>query len=116
MTEPYDAARLPEVVTTYLRAHDSKDFDTAISTFAPDAIVVDDGKTYRGTPSIRSWLAASATEFTFTSEPRGQILVDDRHVTVINHIEGNFPGGRLDLRYQFELAASHQITGLRIEV
>jgi ketosteroid isomerase-like protein len=92
---------LPEVVSRYQHAHDRHDTDAAISAFAPDARVVDDGLEYRGAAEIREWLNHAAKEYTFT-----RTLVDAQATgadtwIVLNHLEGNFPGGVVDLRYQF---------------
>jgi ketosteroid isomerase-like protein len=96
-------AALPETITRYLAAHRVRDADTAISTFTTDATVVDDGKTYTGTDAIRGWLSRSASEYTYTTELTGSEEVDESHHVAVNHLEGNFPGGTVDLRYQFAL-------------
>jgi ketosteroid isomerase-like protein len=98
-----DAAALPETITRYLAAHRVRDADTAISTFTTDATVIDDGKTYTGTDAIRGWLSRSASEYTYTTELIGSEQVDESHHVAVNHLAGNFPGGTVDLRYQFAL-------------
>ena len=94
---------LPEVVRRYQDAHDRHDTAGAVAMFARDARVVDDGHEYRGAEEITGWLNKTASEFTFTrtllsAEP----LARDTWL-VVNHLEGNFPGGVVDLRYQFVL-------------
>lgn len=94
---------LPDVIATYQRAHDHHDTDAAIAAFSPDATVIDDGRTYTGADQIRGWLERTASEFTYTRALTG---VDDHGggtYTVHNHLEGDFPGGQVDLRYRFEL-------------
>jgi len=92
---------LPEVVTRYQDAHDRRDTATALSAFAPNARVVDDGREYGGSDEIRDWLDHAASEYTFTrSLLRAESTGDDTWL-VVNHLEGNFPGGAVDLRYQF---------------
>jgi hypothetical protein len=92
---------LPEVVSRYQKAHDRHDTAAALSAFASDARVVHDGREYLGAADIRDWLDHAASEYTFSrslvrAEPTGA----DTWL-VINHLEGNFPGGVVDLRYQF---------------
>lgn len=94
---------LPEIITTYQQAHDRHDTDAAIATFAPDATVIDDGRTYTGTEEIRAWLDRTANEYTYTRTLSGADDHGDGSYTVRNHLEGNFPGGQVDLRYRFEL-------------
>ena len=61
------------------------------------------GKTYHGTAGIRTWLDRSAGEYTYTIELIGAEKIDDEHYTAINHLEGDFPGGVVDLHFQFTL-------------
>lgn len=94
---------LPETVQRYQEAHDRHDTDVALSTFAPDAAVFDDGKEFHGTDEIRTWLTTAASEWTFTRTLVSAAVVDDQTWLVVNHLEGNFPGGVVDLRYKFTL-------------
>jgi hypothetical protein len=95
---------LPEVIDRYFDAHDRRDTDAAVSTFAVDATVRDDGQDYVGADQIRHWLAAASTEFTYTRTLLDARSVDPTSWTVTNHLEGNFPGGAVDLRYKFALS------------
>ena len=63
----------------------------------------DDGREYNGSDEIRDWLAHAASEYTFTRTlVRAEAVGADTWL-VVNHLEGNFPGGVVDLRYQFVL-------------
>ena len=94
---------LPESVRRYQDAHDRHDTDVALSAFAPDAAVFDDGNDFHGTDEIRTWLTTAASEYTFTRTLVSADVVDDDTWVVVNHLEGNFPGGVVDLRYKFTL-------------
>ncbi|MER5807474.1 nuclear transport factor 2 family protein [Streptomyces sp. NPDC002033] len=94
---------LPEVITRYLTAHRAHDTATAIAAFTREATVIDDGNTYEGTKAIEGWLGRSATEFTYTIHLANAQQTDATHYTATHHLEGNFPGGTIDLRYQFAL-------------
>jgi ketosteroid isomerase-like protein len=94
---------LPRTITDYLTAHRTRDADTAITCFTNDGVVTDDGKTYNGTADIRTWLERSAGEYTYTIELIGAEKTDDEHYTAINHLEGDFPGGVVDLHFRFTL-------------
>ena len=54
---------MPALIDRYLRAHDRRDTDAALSTFAANATVVDDGQRYVGADRIREWLANASTPF-----------------------------------------------------
>ena len=99
---------LPEVVHTYQDAHDRHDTDRALSAFAPDARVVDEDHEYRGTDQIRSWLDTAARQFTYTRSLVSAEAIDAETWLVVNHLEGDFPGGVVDLRYEFKLDGETQ--------
>jgi ketosteroid isomerase-like protein len=105
---------LPTTVQAYLTAHTARDTDTALATYTADAVVTDDGHTYRGTEEIRGWLERSSSEYTFTTELTGAQHVGDRQWVAVSHLEGDFPGGVVDLRYRFTLDAEDRIAVLTI--
>jgi hypothetical protein len=93
---------LPESVKTFMTALDSREFDRALATFASDAVVTDDGRDHAGTDEIRAWLATAVTEYTYTAEFAGASTTTGG-VDVGQHLEGDFPGGVVDLNYRFTL-------------
>src|SRR3989440_9311748 len=95
---------LPRAVGQYQDAHDQDDVDAALATFASTATVKDDGHEYHGPDEIRDWLARASTEFTYTRTLTGAAAIDADTWLVTNHLEGDFPGGGVDLRYRFVLA------------
>jgi hypothetical protein len=112
--QPIAVADLPEVITTYLKAHIARDVDPAIDAYLPDGAVTDEGKTYSGRPAIREWLLRSASEYTYSIEATGAFKRDDSHFEVRHHLEGNFPGGQVDLRFRFTIR-DDRIAALVIE-
>ena len=54
------------------------------------------------TRSATGWPARPA-EYTFTTELIGASQVDAEHFDVLQRLEGNFPGGLVDLHYRFTL-------------
>ena len=102
-TDLPDLPDLPEVIDRYQRAHDRHDTEASLSTFTADATVIDDGNTYVGVEQIRQWLDRAASEYTYTRTLTGIDLDGSDTVVTHNHIEGNFPGGEVDLHYRFEL-------------
>lgn len=114
MSNPIQTAALPEVITRYLAAHQARDLDPAMACYADDAVTVDEGHTYRGKREIRDWLGRAASEYTYTIELVAAQRVDDEHYVAVHHLEGDFPGGVVDLRFRFTLRAG-LITELTIE-
>jgi ketosteroid isomerase-like protein len=107
-------AELPAAIATYLAAHQARDAETAISAFAIDAVVTDEGRTHRDRDEIRTWLDSAASQYTFTTEVVGASRVGEAHFDVVQHLEGDFPGGVADLHFRFTLNGA-SITRLVIE-
>jgi len=102
-TDAIPPSQLPGLIRNYLLAHQARDLDTAVGYYVEDATVVDEGKTHSGRQQIRDWLAASASEYTYTIELTSARRIDDEHYVAIHHLEGNFPGGVVDLQFKFAL-------------
>ena len=97
------ALQLPAAIATYQAAHDRHDVDAALGAFTEDAAVHDEDQDWVGIDQIRQWLVKTSTEYTFT---RTLLDVERAGVDgwlVRNRLEGNFPGGVVDLRYEFTL-------------
>ncbi|WP_029432257.1 nuclear transport factor 2 family protein [Blastococcus sp. URHD0036] len=98
-------AQLPAVIRGYLAAHEAHDTDAALAAFTPTAVVVDDGSTHRGTEEVRRFLWTAGAQFTYTTTLVSAGRCDDGQWVVTNRLEGDFPGGVVDLRYRFRLDA-----------
>jgi ketosteroid isomerase-like protein len=97
------ARELPETIIRYLDAHLARDLDTALGHYTEDAAVTDEGNTYRGHKQIRDWLEHAASEYTYTIALTATEKIDEDHYTATHHLEGDFPGGVVDLRFRFAL-------------
>src|SRR5262245_56877019 len=95
--------QLHEVIDRYLAAHDAHETDLALATFTTDATVVDENREYHGRAEIRTWLETAATGYSYTRAFISAESIDANTWVVTNRLEGNFPGGIVDLRYRFAL-------------
>ena len=95
------ALSIPAVITRYFAAQSARDFDTLVTLFADDAIVIDEGKSRRGTKEIRAWRENVASVYEYTTDLVGVETADEGEYVARVHLEGNFPGGTVDLRYRF---------------
>jgi SnoaL-like domain len=119
-TGPEDLAAsgsLPPVVSNYLAASDRDDGDAIVACFTEDAVVLDEDRHWRGAQAIRQWRENVATAYEYTvaivgSQPLGEVDGGQRH-EVYTHLEGNFPGGQVDLTNRFTLRGD-LIVGLQI--
>lgn len=69
--------------------------------FTPDAHVHDEDRDYHGHAEIRSWRESVASRFTYTTEITAVEQVGEAVHVVHTHLEGDFPGGVVDLRQRF---------------
>ncbi len=95
--------QLPATIRGFLAAHAARDTDAALRAFTPAAVVVDDGTTYRGTEEVRRFLSEAGAEFSYTTTLVGARRVDDTHWIAVHRLEGDFPGGVVELGYRFAM-------------
>ncbi len=98
---------LPAVISRYFTAADNGDDDALVDCFTDDAAIADEGRTWHGHAEIRKWREDVATAYEYTlevlgAEPSGQTGGREGY-DVQTHLEGNFPGGTVDLTYRFSL-------------
>lgn len=107
---------LPMAIVTYLERSASPKPAGAGAAFTENAVVDDDGKTYTGEAAITAWLVDTKAEFEY-STTQLRVEKDETATTVVNRVEGNFPGRSVDLSYRFELdAESGLIQALSISI
>lgn len=93
---------MPLPIAAYFEA-DRGDGHAVAECFTPDAVVQDEGHTYRGVDEIRKWRADVAEKFTYTVEPFH--MEEQMPVTIVtSRLVGNFPGSPTDLRFFFRLS------------
>jgi len=111
---------LPPVVSNYLAASDRDAIDAIdaiVACFTEDAVVLDEDRHWRGAEAIRQWRESVATAYEYTvaiigSQALGELDGGQRR-EVYTHLEGNFPGGQVDLTNRFTLRGE-LIGGLEI--
>ncbi|WNV88477.1 nuclear transport factor 2 family protein [Umezawaea sp. Da 62-37] len=91
----------PAVVTRYLKAADAGDALAVAECFAEDGTVVDEGVLHRGRAEIVGWREETASRWTYTSTVTGSEPVGEGRFRVTAHLEGDFPGGQVDLGFDF---------------
>ena len=69
--------------------------------FTPQAHVVDENQHYQGLAEIRRWRESVASRYTYTTEITGTRQTTDAEYVVVTHLEGDFPGGVVDLEQKF---------------
>jgi hypothetical protein len=59
---------MTDLISRYFGLDAQRDREGIVSLFADDAIVVDEGTTYRGTTEIRAWQLGPASKYVYTTE------------------------------------------------
>ena len=92
---------LPKVVAAYFEA-DKSGGEAVSECFTDDAIVKDEGHTYKGRAAIKKWKVDSSAKYQYTSEPISCEQRDGKTI-VTSHLTGNFPGSPVNRRDHFGL-------------
>ncbi|WP_123392276.1 nuclear transport factor 2 family protein [Nocardioides aurantiacus] len=103
MTTSIETFELPATVRAFLAAHAAGDSDLAARAFTADAVVTDEGQTYRGADEVRRFLEEAGSQFTYTTALVGAERVGETRWVAVNRLEGDFPGGVAELRFRFRL-------------
>jgi ketosteroid isomerase-like protein len=98
---------IPTIISEYFAAADGGDVDAVVACFATDATVFDEDQEWHGHAGIRQWRTKVAAAYEYTVEVRRVVDLGttdgiERH-DVYTHLEGNFPGGTVDLTHRFGL-------------
>jgi len=98
---------LPSIISEYMTAADGGAVGAIVACFTEDGVVRDEDQEWRGRAAIRQWRESVATAYQYTVEVRGAapiLEVDGEQGHEVNvRLEGNFPGGIVDLVYRFGL-------------
>jgi hypothetical protein len=92
---------LPGPIAAYFAA-DREGPEGVSRCFTENAVVKDEGQTYRGREAIRQWKADVSTKYQYTSEPLACEQKDGK-IVVTSRLTGNFPGSPVNLRFFFGL-------------
>jgi hypothetical protein len=93
--------KLPKPIAAYFDA-DTRDGETVVRCFTPQAVVKDEGQTHSGHAAIKAWKTAASARYSYTSEPLAAEGKEGRYI-VTSRLTGNFPGSPVDLRFVFRL-------------
>ena len=94
--------KLPEIIASLLAAQDKFDSKAFAENFSEDAIVHDEGKTYRGKTEIRKWNESTNKKYMTKYKPLG-IKTKENKITMKAEISGTFDGSPAIINYAFEI-------------
>lgn len=111
MSTTLQEPELPAAAQGFVDGWQGGDADKVAALFTADAVVSDQGETFRGLDEIRGWIDGSIHLFTTTLTFLGAREVDGM-VGASYRLEGDFPGGVAELEYQFHLSEDGKIERL----
>jgi ketosteroid isomerase-like protein len=92
---PVQRARA-NVITRYVEADKRRDVDAIVALFTADAVVVDEGQTWRGTGAIRTWQDGPASTHQYTTAVSSTERTSRDDYLVTGRLPANGTGGRDD--------------------
>ncbi|MCW5735764.1 MAG: nuclear transport factor 2 family protein [Enhydrobacter sp.] len=103
---------LPAPIQAYFDADKATGHVAPTGAFAPEAVVMDEGRTHVGRDAIEAWWRAAKAQYSHTAEPCE--LRKEQELTVVRaRVTGQFPGSPALLTFAF-LLADGQIAALKI--
>lgn len=93
---------LPEAIALFFTVSNGADTADLVRCFTGDAVVSDEGRTYRGYEAIVSWMRGTRATFDYAVEPLN-VVQDGERVRVAAEVAGNFPGSPVRLDHVFGL-------------
>ena len=88
-------------MSRYFEADTRRDTEAILSLFRDDAVVIDEGRAWRGSAEIRQWRLGPASKYEYTTTVALIDRTDDTHYRVSGRIDGNFPGATAELIWDF---------------
>ena len=103
---------LPPTIARFVETSNVRDVSGFMSCFAADAVVDDDGGTYRGLAQVRAWKQKTQDTNRYSIDPvRLETRNGDTILTAT--LTGDFPGSPITLHYTFRVTGS-RIASLEI--
>ena len=93
-----------DVVSRYFEAEASRDVEAMLSLFLGDAVVIDEGREWRGSDEIRQWRLGPAAKYEYTTTVESIDDIDGTRYQARGRIDGNFPGATARLTWDFATA------------
>ena len=95
---------VPDVISRYFEADARRDTEAVVALFTDDAVVGDEGESWRGIGEIRAWREGAASRYQYTTEVYDTAHTGADEYLVSGRLDGNFPGGTVELNWRFTIA------------
>lgn len=105
---------LPKVVSDLLTAQKSYDSDAYANCFSETALVIDEGKMYKGRNAIKDWIEDANQQYRITMEPTKYSESNSKAILTAV-VSGDFDGSPVALDYHME-TEDNKITRLEVTI
>lgn len=95
---------IPPTIERYFECDSRCDVESILALFAEDATVIDEGRTWQGPTDLRAWQLGPASRYDYTVTLSGIEAMGGDTYLVSCRLDGNFPGGAVELRFRFILS------------
>src|SRR5262245_22253907 len=103
----------PVSIRAYFDAENGNDGEALIRTFAPDAVVKDEGQSHAGRPAIEAWWRTAKAKYQHVVELLEKVGEEADLTEVRAKVTGRLPGSPVTITFAFRLTGD-VITGLEI--
>jgi ketosteroid isomerase-like protein len=93
-------SQLPPPIAAYIQAKNAHDTAALLACLTDDAVVYDEGETFRGKAAIKEWNDASIRKYQVTVEVT-DVAQADGETVVTGLVSGTFEGSPAQLRFHF---------------
>lgn len=98
---------LPTAIDNYFTFANGESEDLPDLCFSSDAVVFDEGKTYRGNDEIKDWIRSAREKSEYVVEPtKSEHCESMSIITVSAKLSGSFPGSPVNINHLFRLVDS----------
>lgn len=94
---------LSPLLTRFVAAMNAHDSGAVAACFTPDAVVEDEGHTYRGTEAIQGWIKGAFEKYRLQMEVM-DLANEDDGMLLSGQVSGTFPGSPALLKYRIVMA------------
>src|SRR5258708_1241463 len=94
--------KLPSIIADLLTAQEKYDSNAFSECFSNDAVVFDEGKTYRGKKEVRQWNEMTNAKYKTKYEPL-EISNSEDEIILTAKISGTFDGSPARIKYYFKI-------------
>ena len=97
---------LTPLTARFVESMNAQNSAAFIACFTPDAVVEDEGHTFRGTAEIQAWIEEAFRKYRPFLEVTS-VTISDTGMVITGTVSGSFPGSPIVLHYHLTITQDH---------